>query len=282
MDLEVWLNTHNGIAHRSDALDAGFTAHAIEKAMAAQRVRTARRQWLYTRRSSQALRAAAALGGRLTCVSAAQERGLWTITDERIHLAVSRNAVVRPAAHLRLHWGQPLVPVGAFELIDPVQNLLVSIADCQPFEKAIVVFDSAVRSGAVSFGELSRWQRRSKAFRRLAEATSQFSDSGIETLPVVRLRRLGIHMQQQVKIDGHLVDGLIGDRLIVQIDGHGPHSDPATRRRDLAQDARLTLLGYTVLRFDYYQVMYDWKFVEATILTAMAEGLHLLTATIGR
>jgi very-short-patch-repair endonuclease len=91
----------------------------------------------------------------------------------------------------------------------------------------------------------------------------------------VRLKRIGIAMQQQVVIDGHAVDGRIGKRLLMLVDGYGPHSAVERRRRDLRQDARLTLMGYTVLRFDYAQILFDWPFVESSILAAMAQGSHL-------
>jgi len=35
------------------------------------------------------------------------------------------------------------------------------------------------------------------------------------------------------------------------------------------------LLGYTVLRFDFYQVMFDPGYVQTVIQTAIAQGLHL-------
>lgn len=44
-------------------------------------------------------------------------------------------------------------------------------------------------------------------------------------------------------------------------------------------DARLVLLGYTVLRFDYQQVMFEWERVEALLITAMAQRLHLADPT---
>lgn len=282
MDVEEWLDGRSGIAHRADALAAGFTAYALTAAIRRGRLRLARRQWLYTRTCTSPLLTAAQLGARLTCLSAARNHGLWLIDDGRTHLSVRRNAAVRSAPGLRFHWGDPVVPPDRFELVEPVENVLGHVADCQPFESAVVVFDSAIRTAAVTYAQLARWQRRSTAFRRLVAATGELSDSGIETLPRVRLSRRGIDMRQQVVIDGHPVDGLIGDRLVIQIDGYGPHSDPQRRRRDLAQDARLTLLGYTVLRFDYYQVMYDWGSVERTILSAMAQGLHLLPALTSR
>ena len=116
---------------------------------------------------------------------------------------------------------------------------------------------------------------RSAAARRVRTASSSLSDSGVETIPRARLERIGIRMRQQVVLDGHPVDGLIGDRLVLQIDGFSYHSTPEQRRRDIAGDRRLTLRGYTVLRFDYKQILFEWATVEAEILAAMARGLHL-------
>lgn len=275
MDLESWLNTRDGIAHRLDVLEAGYTKYRIDAAMTAGRVRVVRRQWLYTRASSAPLLTAAVAGARLTCVSEAQRSGLWTIPDGRTHLAVARNAAVGADPAHRLHWSTGPVPVGPRQLCEPIGNVLAHIAKCQPFERAVVVFDSVLRTTALTHAEISRYRTRSAAFRLLVDATSILSDSGIESLPKVRLRRVGIEMQQQVVIDGHPVDGRIGKRLLLQIDGYGPHSGVERRRRDIRQDARLTLMGYTVLRFDYTQIMFDWPYVEATILAAMAQGLHL-------
>lgn len=275
MDLETWLNTRDGIAHRSDAIEFGFTRYRIEAAMSAGQVRIARRRWLYTRSCSQDLLTAAVTGARLTCLTEAQRRGLWTIPDGRTHLAVASNAVVRAQPSFRLHWAAGPMPTGPRNLSEPIGNVLLHLADCQPFERAVVVFDSALRTTALTPEEMARYRTRSPAFRLLVEATGILSDSGIESLPKVRLRRIGVEMRQQVVIDGHPVDGLIGSRLVLQIDGFGPHSEVEQRRRDLRQDARLTLMGYTVLRFDYSQIMFEWPFVEAAILAAMAQGLHL-------
>jgi very-short-patch-repair endonuclease len=220
---------------------------------------------------------AATLGGRITCMSAAKRLGLWTLPDDDIHVAVARNAGrLDVSSGVKVHWGQGLVAVGKHQLIDPVENVLVHIAECQSFESAVVVFDSALRKHVISVQQLAQLKSRSRRFRRARDAACEQSDSGIETLPRIRLRRLGIIMRQQVIIDGHPVDGLIGDRLVIQIDGYGPHSNVQQRRRDLQQDARLRLMGYTVFRFDYYQILGNWSYVESTILSAMAQGLHLV------
>ncbi|MBG6239440.1 very-short-patch-repair endonuclease [Mycetocola sp. CAN_C7] len=275
MDLESWLNSRDGIAHRADAVEAGYTRYRIAAAVSAGRVRVARRHWLYTRGCPADLVTVAAAGGRLTCVSETRRLGLWTISDGRLHVSVAPNAALCSDPSRRLHWSAGPVPVGPRHIAEPLGNVLAHVADCQPFERAVVVFESALRTKKVVHEELSRYVSRSAAFRLLIDATGILSDSGIESLPKERLRRIGIEMRQQVVIDGHPVDGVIGSRLLLQVDGFGPHSAAERRRRDLRQDARLTLMGYTVLRFDYTQIMFDWPFVEATILAAMAQGLHL-------
>jgi very-short-patch-repair endonuclease len=61
----------------------------------------------------------------------------------------------------------------------------------------------------------------------------------------------------------------------VQLDGFEHHSSAQDRRRDFRADTRLALRGYTTLRFDWYQVLFDWAFVERSLLLAVAQGLHL-------
>jgi very-short-patch-repair endonuclease len=68
---------------------------------------------------------------------------------------------------------------------------------------------------------------------------------------------------------------LVGERLVIQLDGFAHHLSAAQRGRDIAHDAELRLRGSTVLRFGYAQVIYDWPTVERTVARAVAAGLHL-------
>lgn len=90
---------------------------------------------------------------------------------------------------------------------------------------------------------------------------SPLSDSGLESYFIELMRAIGVRVRQQVRIDGHPVDALIDDRLVVQLDGFAFHSSAADRRQDIAADVRLRLLGYTVLRFDYQQVLFQPELV---------------------
>lgn len=273
--LSTWLEAHEGIAHTADVYRAGFTKYAVRRAVAAGLVWRTRRSWIYGKTCTRELFRAVQLSGRLTCISAARKMGLWVIDDSRLHIAVPPHAhLLMTCDDVRLHWGGGLVPLPRVALVDAPSNVLANVATCRPFEEAVVVFDSALRIGLITLEELSRLPVESPAFRRVCEATSILSDSGIESLPRIRLARIGIVMKQQVMVRGRRVDGLIGDRLVLQIDG-GDHMDPQQRRKDIEHDARLQLMGYPVLRFDYVQIMFDWERVEAVIVAAIAQGLHL-------
>ena len=113
-----------------------------------------------------------------------------------------------------------------------------------------------------------------RAATRLAHEVTGLADSGLESIFLVRLAPWGLDIRQQVVLAGRRVDFLIGDLLVVQVDGHAHHSSPADRGRDVAHDAELRLRGFSVLRFTYAQVLHDWPGVERTIARAVAAGLH--------
>jgi len=124
------------------------------------------------------------------------------------HVSMPRNRAVPASDTLRVHWSAGPVPVARFALVEPVENALVHIARLP-----------------------------------VRDAASGLSDSGLETLPVSRLAASGIRVSQQVMLEGHKVDGLIGDRLVLQSDGFSFHSSAEQRRADIAHDRRLALLG---------------------------------------
>lgn len=271
MDISSWVTHRSGIVHRLDAIEAGFTRHRIDLAKAAGTVRVIRRNWLVTETCDPQLLFAATRGARLSCLTVAGRRGWWNQTDGSVHLSVAATSSAVQEPGVRLHWARPPAPVSPRSLMQPAVNALVHLADCQPFEQALTVLESAVRRQDVDLERLRLMPIRSSRFRMVVARASVLSDSGIETIPRARLARIGVHMRQQVVVDGHRVDGLIGERLILQFDGHAPHQDPMQRSRDLAQDRRLALTGYTVLRFSYRQVMQEWDAVEREIAEAIAQ-----------
>jgi len=269
-----FLRRQGGAAHTRTARAAGFTPHAMVTAVQHGKVERVRRSWLIHPDCAPHRRAAAARGGRLTCVSAAAERGLWVPAIDEPHIWLPSTASRVDAAGVRLHRATGPVALSRFEPDEHIFNVLFHVASCLSPADALAVWESALRRRVVDAEVLARVVWHSPRAARIAGFASALSDSGLESHFRALMTGAAIALRQQVWIDGHPVDGLIGERLVVQLDGFAFHSAPADRRRDLDQDARLVLRGYTVLRFDYVQVLFEPEAVIDRIRTAMAQGLH--------
>jgi very-short-patch-repair endonuclease len=280
MTLLEWLATRDGIAHRADAATWGFTPERVRAAIRAGAVRRIRARWIALPSAPVDLTAAATASARLTCLSLARRRGWWVPDGaaSQLHLHVGTNAH-KHDDEATLHWAAPLVDRGARTLTASVEDALAHIAQCFNTEDALSIWDSAVRVESLDLESLRAVRWPSIASRELAVTVNGKSDSGIETLFVVRLSSWGVPLRQQVVLAGHSVDVVIGSHLVVQIDGFAHHSSSAERSRDVAHDAELRLRGYTVFRFTYAQIVHDWAKVEATIAAAIARGLHLAPAS---
>lgn len=168
--------------------------------------------------------------------------------------------------------GRPLVPRHPDSLTDEIENVLAIVAACQPYEVALAIWESALRQRLVDGRALARLDFGPEA-RRIREDADPFADSGLETFVVPRLRWMRLPLRRQIWIAGRPVDLLIGDRLVLQIDGG--HHVGAQREADIAHDAELALLGYHVIRVGYGAVVNDWPAVQARLMRAVAQGIHL-------
>lgn len=276
MDLRRWLSSRGGIAHRANAMDAGFTVSRIRQAIRSGNVERIRSRWIALPEAPAELRAAANATGTLTCVSLAARRGWWVPpgTDATVHVHVAPHAAV-PEDALITHWSRPLAPVRPRSLEASVVDALADAARCLPLEQAVAIWESAIRAGDTSLESMRTVAWPSAHARRCLQHVRPGTDSSLETIVHVRLSAWGVRIRMQVRLAGHDVDFLIGTHLIVQIDGWSFHSSSADRTRDITHDAELRLRGYTVLRFSYAQVIHRWPEVERILADAISRGLHL-------
>ncbi len=275
MDIAGFVEEAGGIVHRQSVLDAGVSVAALRAELRRGHLQRVRRYWVATPSAPDLLRGAAELTARIACITAARHRGWWIPpdADERLHLHVlpTGRPPVGPSV---VHWNRPLVPVSDRVLVESIADSLEHIAECLPREQALVLWESAVHAQAIAPGELAHVRWRSVAAKSLSAVATGMSGSGIETIFVVRIADWGLPIRQQVPLAGHDVDVLIGELLVVQLDGFAFHSGSAERTRDLAHDRRLVALGYTVLRFSYSEVVYNWAIVEQSLARAIAQGRH--------
>lgn len=171
-----------------------------------------------------------------------------------------------------VHWRRPLVPRDSGALEDAIENVLALVSTCQPGETALAVVESALRKGLVDVGSLRRLPLPAE-LRGLLDIANPFADSGLETFVGPRLRWMRLRVLSQAWVLGRNVDFLIGERLVLQIDG--AHHVGRQRTSDIEHDAKMMLAGYRVIRLGYAQIVDDWPSVQAVLAGAVARGLHL-------
>ncbi|MGA1835746.1 DUF559 domain-containing protein [Herbiconiux sp. 11R-BC] len=172
----------------------------------------------------------------------------------------------------RPSWARP-----SRSAVDDIAVALACATVCQPQLDAIVTLDSALALGLVSPSSLADvlapLPAKYRAYLGLVDPASQ---SGLETKARVRLQGRGLRTRSQVEIPGvgH-VDLLIGERLVLELDGYAWHSKKKDFNEDRRRGLELARLGYTLLRLSYEQVTYSWDACETTILDLVRRREHL-------
>lgn len=263
-----------GIARVAALNDAAHSRRTLDVLRAEGRIVTVCRGWVALPGTAPELLEAARHGVVLSCVTQAKRLGLWVphgLSDAEPHVAAPAHA---GKAHLltgRVHWGRPVIVRTPSAVVDPIENVLALVAMCQPYEDALATWESALAKKMFEPAALSRFDLPVEA-RRLLDDAALYADSGLETIVDLRLRWLGLPLRRQAMIAGHRVDLLIGDRLVLQIDGG--HHVGAQRDEDNRHDAQLRLLGYHVIRVGYAQIHFRWHEVQDAVVHAIAQGLH--------
>ena len=262
-----------GIVRTQRLRELGVSRRDLENALDCGRLTRIRRGWVAALAADPVLVAAARAGAVETCVSQAMRLELWVHEPpEKFHVGVEPHSAGANTDRAHVHWSNPIVPRHPDALVDPIENVLALVADCEPFEHALATWESALNEGIVTLAGLAEYPWTGAA-RDLLATANPFADAGTETYLRERLRWLRLRIRIQTWIGGHRVDALLGDRLVLQ--GDGKHHVGAQRSEDIRHDAELRLMGYHVIRISYQQLIHDWPTVQDLIMRAVALGLHL-------
>ncbi len=225
--------------------------------------------------ASVAVRRAAEVGGVVCLRSAAAVHG-WALKEEPKvpEIAVRRNRKVTPT--MREETAIHYLDLAVDDVHHGVTSPLRTLVDCArqlPFDEALAIADSAVRSRSVSEAELSSTVVRGAgsaqvrrvfdhADRRAANPfesvlRAQCIEAGLEVTPQVVLRR------RPSVIRPDLVDRR--RRLVIEAESLAHHASPADLRRDAIRYTWLAVAGWWVLRFTWDQVMFDPGYVRAAL-----------------
>jgi very-short-patch-repair endonuclease len=283
--LEREIHRLGGIASAHELGLAGVTPGLLRASVASRSITRVRKGWYANSDADTDVLRAWRVGGRLACVSAAAHHGLWVqggrgtlhvsvpVTAARLRSPLShrQRLAETPDADTRIHWDGPARLGGRVAV--PVAQAIEQAFRCAGTDVGFVLLESAMNHRLISEAEkIETIARLSAGASRMARYASGQSESGIESMMKLMLLRLGIPFRQQVLFDSiGRVDFVLGDRLVIEVDGKEFHSEPYKDRR---RDALLSVAGRRVLRFVYAQIVYEAPLVEAAIVAALARSDH--------
>jgi very-short-patch-repair endonuclease len=273
MELDRVLEQYGGIASLKLLGQLGLSDRKVADALKDGRLIRIRRGRYATPATHPDVAAAVRAGGRLTCVSALRLYGTWLLPEAQLHVRVARGVDAVRAPRIRVHWSDER---GWGHPLDSPAVALATALRCAPQRQAVVAVDSVANKRLLTLAEIETacaMTARGRAVFRLMDA---MSESGLESLARLALRRHRVRLRSQFFVEGvGRVDLLIGDRLVLELDGEAWHGD---FDRDRARDRALVVSGYLVLRVSYRQLMADWPGIEAQILELVRRDEHLWRA----
>lgn len=225
--------------------------------------------------ASAAVTAAATLGGVLSMRSAAQRHGwgqkqvpeLPDVTFPRTHhLPPGARRLVVP------HWSD----IAPEDVVDGATGIRRTLVDCMrmlPLDESLPILDSALRAGDVTKSELlaiarsMRGRGRTRAIEVATLATARAVNPYESTLRALAATVPGLEVvaQAPVRVSERLVlhpdltDAALG--VVIEAESFEWHGKAAALTRDCVRYNAFTLCGWIVVRFSWYQVMFEPAYV---------------------
>lgn len=272
------------------ALDrAGCSRKDISISVAQGQLVHVRRGWYALPETPRDVVRAVRVGGSLTAASVARLDQLWLLDDPLLHVRVPATAsrlrspddastpLDRDAHRVCVHYREP--DRGRRHhgeaARDGLARSLAEMFRCAGTVPAMVALESALNRKALPMQALESIRAMVPAWaHRQLDLVSLDSDSGLETIARLLFHRHRVPVRTQVDMPGvRRVDLLVGDRLILELDGRAFHSDEDFER-DRVQDLELALRGYLVVRLSYRMVTDDWDRTHRAVRALVARGLH--------
>ncbi|HEY6799613.1 MAG TPA: type IV toxin-antitoxin system AbiEi family antitoxin domain-containing protein [Agromyces sp.] len=289
---------HGGACRTSDLERAGLSRRAIASAVKRGEIERLRRGAFAHPGIATDLKRAIRVGGRLACVSAAQLHGLRLLHPPgELHVLVDAHStrlrhpldsgarLVQGDPSVRLHWSERGMASTVSPALVPLVECLAQMLVCLPDLDALCAIDAARervdwRADHPQLLDDLGFERLLEALpvtlRRVAERSVTGSQAIGETVARERFRTAGIPARAQVPLPGgYWADLLIGDRLVFEVDGEGPHMLPGQFDRDRSRWGWLKAIGYVHLSYSHTQVLHDWESIENVVRMLMRQGAHL-------
>ena len=240
---------------------SGLSRHGLKVALHEGTLVRARRDVYLSAEVAPDILRAERVGGRLDCLSALQQMGVFVLSNSRLHVQVepydgrlrspeSRSkklASMRPGI-VAVHW-RALDLAPSLHTV-PVVDALAQAALCQPSRATIASIDSALNRGLIGESELADlFGLLPPRLQKLRPHLDGRAEAGSESLARLLLRAFGRLVEVQKYIDGvGRVDLVIDGWIVVECDSREFHGGWSMQESDRERDLALASRGYVPIR----------------------------------
>ena len=232
------------------------------------------------------------VGGRLGCISAAANAGIFALDPSIAHIHLDPNAsrlrspqdrfqrlTLANRGGVELHWDRLLEPESSTEYSIGLVDALIQIFRCQQSRFALASLDNALYLQRIPFSSVR------DIFAALPEQVQYLrtwvdirSESGQETVLRFIVRHAGFQFEIQVSISGvGRVDMVIEGCLVVEADSRQFHDGWEAHLRDRTRDCDLAGMNYMSYRAIHRDILYHPERVVAAITGLLAMRNHFRT-----
>lgn len=281
MEVEDALHRWGGVANRADLLRACGRA-AVDRALVGGALVPVARGRYAGRHAQEDVARAHALTGHLSHESAALRQG-WEVlhvpTLPHVTVPAKRRVSAQQRREATIHYADLHVD----EVTGGWTNRERTLADCMrslPFESALSVADSALRSGCgedwlVRVAAQVRGPGARQARRVAGQANGLAANPFESALRAICLGVPGLDVRPQVPLDEgevflgrpDLVDTELG--IVAEADSFTWHGSRGALVRDARRYNALVVAGWMVLRFTWEDVLLEPAVVEETLREAV-------------
>jgi very-short-patch-repair endonuclease len=203
-------------------------------------------------------------------VSALAELGAWVLhRPPQLEVAVTRgSARLRHDAGAIVHWVSDRATPASTSVVG-VSEALVRVVLDHDLEVSVPCLDWALSTGRLDRVEFEQLiLALPESARCIREWVDPASQSVLESVARVRLRRRGHRIRSQVPVgDLRVIDLVIDDVVALELDGREHHE--STFETDRRKDLQIVIEGRQPLRVSYSMLVHDWPTVELAITAAL-------------
>jgi len=268
------------VLSRADLLAAGVKPRELTRAVKCGELVRLRRDHYCLPGLERPAQAAVRVGGKLGCVSALKDYGVFAYDARQTHVQVdpfaSRLRSPEPEwarltdvnrGGIELHWLPEFAEHESEAHRVSVMDALFESLHCQHPWHALASIDNALHQGLITRDDLDEvFWHAPRRLQGLQQLVDERAESGQETVLRMIVRQTGLPYELQVSFpETGRVDMLVAGCLVLEADSRAFHDGWEAHVRDRGRDLAFAAMGLASLRPAYQHTMHRPALVKSAI-----------------